>query len=125
MKRLAIVVVAMLALAVPAAFAAGSVTILGKTGVYIAKGTNCKALYYTSGVHKNQDFASCPAGHSERLQWKARGRFAHVVISFNGRDRCVSPVKLFYSGGFTRSQWRIGDTTTGCSVWIKTLTFSN
>ena len=124
MKRLLIVVAAMLMLAVPAAFAAGSVTILGKTAVYIAKGKNCKAQYYTTGIYKNQDYASCPAGRSERLQWKARGDLNHVVISYHGMHRCVSFVKLFYSDGFTRSQWRFGNTTTGCTVRISHLTFS-
>ena len=124
MKRLVFVVVAMFALAVPAAFAAGSATILGKTGVYIAKGTNCKAQYYTSGVYKNQGLETCPAGRSERIQWKARGRFTHVLISYHGLSRCVHSVKLFYRDGFTRSQWRIGNTTTGCSVRVAYLVFS-
>ena len=124
LKRLLLIATAMLALAVPTALASGSVTILGKTATYISKGKNCKDQYYVTGVYKNQGLESCPAGRSERLEWKARGYFTNSVVEYHGLKKCMHPVKFLHKGGFTRSQWRVGNTTVGCSVRVKHVVFS-
>lgn len=120
-----IAVVAMLALAVPAAFASSTVSVLGKSAVYITKQPNCKAQFYTSGAYKNQGMESCPAGRSERLQWSATGNWAHAVIWFHGLSKCVTSVKVFTDNGVTKAQWRIGNTMVGCTVRVQKVVFSH